>query len=89
MNEAALWVRAVEYEMVDPDQVGTIKQHFGNLEEVAVLRCVDRRGVKLTAMGDPVHLRVLLASGQASNRDGMALRRPHWPVVVKGWFQAS
>ena len=87
MNQAALWVRAVEYEMVDPEQFGTIKQRLGNLEEVAVLRCVDRRGVKLTAMGDPAHLRALLATGQASNRDGVALRRTHWPVVVRGWLK--
>jgi hypothetical protein len=59
------------------------------MNQVAVLRCVDDRGRKLTAVGDATQLRSLLASGAASDPAGMALPEQDFPVVVSGWPQAS
>ena len=96
MDQTGLLVRAVDYEMVAPDQVKAVgiareqvEQRLGRLDEVAVLRCVDRRGEKLTALGYPDHFRDLLVSGVASDREGMRLEGPHWPVIVRGWVQAK
>jgi hypothetical protein len=89
-------VRAVEYEIVPRDVAESlglapteVTRRLGEHPQVAVLRCVDDVGQKMTAVGDPDHLRRLLASGQASDREGMPLMRSHWPVVLRGWRQAS
>jgi hypothetical protein len=96
MERAALLVRPVEYEMVPTDNLTRywadrryIERRLEGFAEVAVLRCVDHRGEKLTAVGNPDHLRDLLSRGEASDQGGMPLQEPHWPVVVRGWLQAS
>lgn len=87
-------VRPIQYEIVsrseaegiEPDVVAS---QLSALTEVAVLRCVDEGGKKLTALGDADHLRALLRSGVASDPHGMRLLRLGFPVVLQGWRQAS
>jgi hypothetical protein len=51
-------VRAIEYEIVSGGQIAKIglppgeMKRMGHRDQVAVLRCVDGGGQKLTAMGD-------------------------------------
>lgn len=89
-------VRAIEYEILPKGKatsiglsIDAVEKYLGSLTQVAVLRCVDDRGEKLTALGDAAYLRDLLASGEASNPAGMMLMRRGFPVVIRGWPQAS
>jgi hypothetical protein len=66
-----------------------IDKYLGTLTKVAVLRCVSDHDEKLTALGDSQALRELLDSGVASNPAGMKLMRRAFPVVIRGWLQAS
>jgi hypothetical protein len=52
---------------------------------IGILRCVDHQGRKLTVMGDGQKVKTLLANGQASNPDGMHLKKQVFPVVLPGW----
>jgi len=94
--QAPTRVRAIEYEIWRREEAvkrGLVTEeaddHLEGLEEVAVLRCVDDRGRKLTAFGDVKHLRGLLASGEARDPAGMTLSPPAFPLVLSGWLQAS
>lgn len=89
-------VRAIEYEIWRRDEaiergiaLEEADDHPDGIDEVAVLKCVDDRGQKLTAVGDVTHLRGLLASGEARDPAGMTLSPPAFPVVLPGWLQAS
>jgi hypothetical protein len=89
-------VRAIDYEVVPRDKARTfglstdaIDKCLGSLTKVAVLRCVDDTGEKITALGDSEALRELLDSGEASDPAGMKLMRRAFPVVIRGWLQAS
>jgi hypothetical protein len=86
-------VRAIEYEIVPKGQASRIglrgtalAGELHAVSELGVLRCVDHRGNKLTVVGQAGHVRKLLASGEASNPDGMALKEQLFPVVVNGWL---
>jgi hypothetical protein len=94
MVHAGATVRAIEYEMVTVSRAvrmslaaRQVKEHLGNASEVAVLRCVNDHGERLTAFGDSDHLRRLLKSGEASDPAGMTLRRETFPVVLEGWLR--
>ncbi len=88
-------VRAIEYEIVPKVQIEKIGlpdaavDSLGTRSQVGVLRCVDDRGDKVTVVGDAGRLRELLASGEASDPAGMHLAEREFPVVVRGWLQAS
>lgn len=88
-------VRAIEYEILPKSQMANIGltraavERLGNRPQVAVLRCVDGDGEKLTAVGDADYLKDLLASGEARNPAGMKLVERGFPVVMRGWLQAS
>lgn len=89
-------VRPIEYEIVPRSQAAsiglgsdTVARYLSFVDEVAVLRCVDDDGEKLTAVGYADHLRTLLRSGEASDPAGMKLLKSGFPVVVSGWRQAS
>ena len=89
-------VRAIEYEIVPADQAANlglisaaVGARLGSETRVAVLRCVDSRGQKLTAVGDARHLQELLDSGEASQPTGMDLSKQAFPVVFQGWLRAS
>jgi len=88
-------VRAIEYEILPRSKAtgiglsADVERDLGHLAQVAVLRCVDDHGDKLTALGDAEHLRTLLESGEASDPSGMKLLRRAFPVVIRGWPQAS
>jgi hypothetical protein len=88
-------VRAIDYETMPRDEVtgiglsaDAVDKYLGALAQVAVVRCVDGHGRKLTAVGDAEHLKDLLASGAASDPAGMTLVRRGFPVVIRGWLPA-
>jgi hypothetical protein len=90
-------VRPIEYEIVprnDADKVSRsmaaiITKTLGVVSEVAVLRCVDDKGEKLTAVGDADHFRKLLENGTARNPDGISLTTRKFPLVLLGWQRYS
>jgi hypothetical protein len=86
-------VRAIEYEIMDMGQAARIGLGGASLAaelratpELGVLRCVDHQGNKLTLVGQARHIRNLVASGKASDPDGMTLNEKSFPVVVNGWL---
>ena len=88
-------VRPIEYEVVTvthAESVGVdsvaMANRFVGINEVVLLRCVDDRGDKLTAVGDLEHFRALLESGEASDPNGVELTHRGFPVVVRGWLRA-
>jgi hypothetical protein len=90
-------VRAIEYEVMSRNRavvVGLTVRHFNHElrsmpAELAVVRCVDDRGTRLTFVGDPRQFRKLLTSGRASDPEGVTLERESFPVVLTGWRQAG
>jgi hypothetical protein len=88
-------VRAIDYEIVSLDEATSMGlvtpaafQPIGNWAQLAVVRCVDDSGEKLTAIGVDGHFRDLLASGDASDPRGMVLSKRGFPVVLPGWQPA-
>ncbi len=89
-----LRVRAIEYAVVSRDMAdlvglspAVVKVKFGELSDLAVLKCVDLRGRKLTAVGDPDDLRDMLANTGARRSDDLDLTESRWPVLMRGWYQ--
>lgn len=89
-------VRTIEYEIVPTSQAvhaGLATDPVGvplrTMDEIAVLKCVDHRGQKVTAVGNADTLRMLLESGDASDPTGMALSQEEFPVVLPGWPPAG
>lgn len=88
-------VRAIEYEIVPGAEIARTDLPEADIErlahrhQVAVLRCVNGGGEKVTALGDAGRFRELLASGEARDPAGMRLPKREFPVVVPGWLQAS
>jgi hypothetical protein len=89
-------VRPIEYEFVARNEAmgigltaGAVMSHLGLITQVGVLRCVDERGEKLTAVCNADHLRNLLASGDASEPNGMKLPKRTFPVVIPGWLPTT
>jgi hypothetical protein len=85
-------VRTIEYEIVPTSQVvnaglttDPVGVHLRTLDQIAVLKCVDHRGEKVTAVGNPDTLRTLLENGDASDPAGMTLSRKEFPLVLPGW----
>jgi hypothetical protein len=85
-------VRAIEYEVVPSNRAASIglvadkvRQEVRAMSELGVLRCVDHQGRKLTVVGDARHVKKVVASGRASDPDGMRLSQQVFPVVMKGW----
>jgi len=54
------------------------------MTEVLLLRCVDDRGNKRTAVGDVARFRTLLTGGEVSNPDGITLDAPGIPSCHPG-----
>jgi hypothetical protein len=86
-------VRPIDYEVVPRSGAARIglasDAQLGSMTEVAILRCVDERGEKLTTVCDPDHLRRLLKNGEASEPSGITLPRQLFPVVLRGWVQVA
>jgi len=90
----AVRVRAIEYTTVPCDMAEVlalspieVKTRFRDLTDLAVVKCVDSEGRKLTAVGDPDNLRDMLANGQTGRRDDLELSRSRWPVLLRGWLE--
>ncbi len=86
-------IRAIYYEIMDKAQAELIGLRDTTLAgelraaiELGVLSCVDHQGRKVTVIGQAGHVRTLVASGKASDPDGMALGDVMFPVVVDGWL---
>ncbi|HZU81217.1 MAG TPA: hypothetical protein VE991_14970 [Acidimicrobiales bacterium] len=91
-----LRVTAIEYTLVPRDMAqqlglspGEMKELLGDQMELAVVKCVDPRGKKLTAVGDPVDLRLQLSAGTERRRDELELDQPKWPILLQGWPQIA
>jgi hypothetical protein len=91
-------IRAIEWEVLPRDLAETIgltpsevKAHFGDQSDLAVVKCVcvDEAGEKFTCVTDTQHFKGLLESGEAGDPAGMTLTRATWPVVFRGWVEAS
>jgi len=87
-------VRAIEYEIVPLTLAPLpVANHLlGDptaFRHVAVLRCVDSRGEKVTVLGRADQFQQLLESGAASNPSGVTLPRDAFPVVIDGWQLAN
>lgn len=86
-------IRAIDYEIMDKAQAARIGLRDTSLAgelraaiELGVLRCVDHQGRKITVVAQAGHVLTLVASGEASDPDGMALKDDMFPVVVDGWL---
>lgn len=53
--------------------------------EVAVLRCVQPDGTKVTLVGEAGYARHLLANGEASDPAGVSLPHDKFPIIQRGW----
>jgi hypothetical protein len=89
-------VRAIEYTTVPRDMASLlamspaeVKTHFHDMTDLAIVKCVDSDGRKLTAVGDPNDLQAMLRNGRADRRDDLELARSRWPVLLQGWPEAS
>jgi hypothetical protein len=89
-------IRPVEYEIVPSHQAASLgvtgsrlRDDLGAPPQIGVLRCVDHQSRKLTVVGDARYVRRLIASGQASNPDGLDLNRELFPVVMTGWKSSA
>ena len=51
-----------------------------------VLRCVDHEGRRITVIGQVADVVNVVASGEASDPDGITLNDEMFPVVVSGWL---
>lgn len=94
--EAAIRVRAIQYETVPGDLADglglspvEVKKLFADLNDLAVLWCANQFGQRLTAVGDPNDLREMLSRDEPRRRDDRELARSRWPVLLRGWRQAS
>ncbi len=86
-------VQALEWEVLPKDQayrVGlgnrVLSGELQNARELAVLRCVDDRGKKITVIGAASHVRRLLGNGLTSARNEVNLHEELFPVVINGWL---
>ena len=89
-------VRALEWEVFPKNQASFIglgkRALAGELQtarELAVLRCVDDRGKKVTVIGAASHVRKLLGDGRTSARNEVNLNEELFPVVVNGWLNSD
>ena len=98
MRPGTLVVRAVEYEVLPRDQAGTVglnpaevKEHFRDQGDLAVVKCVcvGNTGEKFTCITDARHFKGLIDTGEAADPAGMTVSPARWPVVLRGWRQAS
>jgi len=53
--------------------------------QVGVLRCVNRRGEKVTLVGDGSYTRRLLETGAAADPAGVRLPASKFPIKKDGW----
>ena len=88
-------VTAIEYEVVPRDWApalglspAEVEAHFSDLIALAIVRCVDRYGQKLTAIGDPGDLAHLLANGGGPRRNDLELARSRWPILLREWVSS-
>jgi hypothetical protein len=88
-------VRPIDYDFMSLDEAASMGlltpgsvRRGGTRSTLAVVRCVDERGERLTAIGVARHFRALLASGEASEPCGVVLSKKEFPVVLPGWQPA-
>jgi hypothetical protein len=87
-------VHAVEYEVLPRHLVSTatglsayhVDRRLGWIPDVALVKCVDDRGIRFTALGDSQGLAELVASSDSDDPQQIALATSRWPVVIRGWL---
>jgi hypothetical protein len=85
--------RAIEYEIVSRNRVAAmtglpaseLEWCLGDVVGIAVVKCADRHGARLTALGDPQGLHDLLLSDERE----IVLATSRWPIVLRGWLPSS
>lgn len=86
-------VRALEWEILPKQHAScfglrntALSGELGNVHNLAVLRCVDHRGKKLTVVASAAHAEGLLGNGRAGARTELNLNDELFPVVINGWL---
>ena len=89
-------VRTLEWEVLPKNQASclglgstALGGELRTARELAVLRCVDDRGKKITVIGAASHVRRLLGDGLAGSGNELNLNEELFPVVVNGWLNAD
>jgi len=85
-------VRIIEYQVISPLEsaelglpVGEPNQDLRKFAQVGVLRCVNRRGEKLTLVGDGSYAQRLVDTGAAADPAGVRLPTSKFPITRDGW----
>ena len=89
-------VRTLEWEVLPKNEAScmglgntALSGELQNASELAVLRCVDDRGKKVTVIGSASHVRRLLGNRLTSARNEVNLNEELFPVVVNGWLNSD
>jgi len=91
-------VRFIDYDLVSSSLASALGvstgASLGNLgtmtiTEIALVRCVDSNGKKLTAFCETDNLRALIDSGEASDPQGMRLTARTFLDLRHGWLKAG
>ena len=89
-------VRALEWEVVPKQQAScfglrntALAGELKTAHTLAVLRCVDDRGKKLTVVASAAHAEELLGHDRPSARSELNLNDELFPVVINGWLHSD
>jgi hypothetical protein len=80
--------RVISHEIVnwrDADSLNVLGLRVEEGARVAVLRCTDVRGRKVTVAGDADQWLALLRTGAAADPDGILLDKAEFPITRIGW----
>jgi hypothetical protein len=84
---------AIEYEVVSLHRAATmtglphseLEWYLGDVGSIALVKCADEQGMRLTALGDPRGLHDLLATDTRH----IVLATSRWPIILRGWLTHS
>lgn len=89
-------VRALEWEVLPKQHASffglrntALAGELKTAHALAVLRCVDYRGHKLTIVASAAHAEELLGHDHTSARNELSLNDELFPVVINGWLHSD
>jgi hypothetical protein len=89
-------VRALEWEVLPKQQAScfglrntALAGELKAARHLAILRCVDHRGKKLTVVASAAHAEELLGGVPISARNELDLNEELFPVIVNGWLNSD